>query len=842
MSEEYGGITKRLQAAFAAGTRVVFWEDAGGQFTEYVSDLDLPGIKVLPIEGNALTAKRLILREDKDSSYLLYRTSNPQFLDDLLYDVKLAAKPFSASRSSVFAEECGIPPTLQQVVEDSPRFFESKERRESLAATCLSKSTSDELSLAMLAACFNIKEGTRHDVMREVIARLITRWVKGDSYFEKLLDEAGLMETFWRYARQVTGYSQETPSIEDLGCELLAAACAPAMDNPSQLTADASIIVSKLAQGEDFEDFVSRVKPAVLDGLRSNLDAQTLEQLDYLPEFDEQLLAIGMERLNNGTITAEIAAEKQEKRFGKYWYNKKFKPYYATLAQAAALSERLASFERELSGTSGAKELVSRYASAWTYIDRAYRLFNVAYGELPMKGKFKDGIAQARELLLRKYDRYLEDLAVAWQAAIAQQKVWPPTGTMGQDQFYGLVISAANPKDEDGERVAAIVSDAFRYELATELKERLKSKRQRAKLRITLEPMLSALPSYTQLGMAALLPHSELAINPDDLSVNLDGKPSAGLANRAVALEAKAPKSAVFGVGQEPDDDTLRKSSIVYAYLNTVDKTGDDRTSEHKVFSVAEETFKEIERLIDTLLSSGYKEIIVTADHGFIYQAGRLDEYAFIDIETLPEVKAAFGGKNTRRFIVAPAIPSSEYLLEFDAASLSLEGDYSIAVPKGIRRIRVKGSGAAYVHGGATLQELVVPLLKIKRDTKRATEAQPSEVELFDTGRGVITGSGITATLYQTEPVGDEVLASQVEAAVFAADGKLVSNEVQVTLASSSPEPESRKTKFTVTLTAEADDYETVELRVRRRRGETNKYETLITHPYKMNRAMGMDF
>lgn len=841
MSTENEHLVERIQAAFTPGVRIVFWEDKDSDFTAFANSAELPGIKLLALDGNELTAKRQVLRTDKDSRYLLYRAYHREPFDDLLYDVKLAAKPFSCKQVAIYAEECGIDLSLQQTIENNTRFFANKDRRAALAATQLPKETPEELSFALLAAIFNIKAGTRNDVMREIIARLIIRRTKRDFSYERLLEETGLLNDFWHNTKQVTGYDSQTPSIEDLGCELLAASCAAAMKDPPQLTADADIILAKLSTAGEFEDFISSTGPAIQNDLRDDLDVQALEQLDYLAVFDQKLLTSALEKLKHGTLKAAQAVELQAKRSDKYWF-KKFKPYYATLSQAAILSERLAAFERELPSATAIKDFVQRYAGSWAQIDRAYRLLNVSYSELPPDSKFKNHIEGTKNLLLRKYDRYLEDLATAWQAAIASAGVWPPAGVLAQEKFYSLVVSAAAPHDADGERVAVIVSDGLRYELATELKSMLTCKRWDKKLKITLRPMLSTLPSYTQLGMAALLPHSVLEINPDDLNVSVDGRPSNGTSNRAALLQSTEPRSAAIGIGQEPAKETLRNSSIVYAYFNTVDKTGDEKTTEHKVFSAAEEAFKEIERLTETLLANGYKEVIVTADHGFIYQTGNLDLYDFIDIESLPKTKAALGGKNTRRFIVAPAIPENEYLMEFDAKSLSLEGDYSVAVPRGIRRIRVKGSGAAYVHGGATLQETVIPVLSIKRDTRAATEARPSDAQLFDSGRGIVTGSGITATLYQTEPIGESVIASQVEIAAFSADGKLLSNEVSIALASLSNDADSRKTKFTVTLTSEADDYEKIELKVRRRRGDTNRYETLITQMYTMRRAMGMDF
>jgi hypothetical protein len=61
-------------------------------------------------------------------------------------------------------------------------------------------------------------------------------------------------------------------------------------------------------------------------------------------------------------------------------------------------------------------------------------------------------------------------------------------------------------------RVVVIISDAFRYEAAEELFRAMNgTDRYKAKL----ESMLGVLPSYTALGMAALLPHKQLTYTAD---------------------------------------------------------------------------------------------------------------------------------------------------------------------------------------------------------------------------------------------------------------------------------------------------------------------------------------
>jgi hypothetical protein len=38
-----------------------------------------------------------------------------------------------------------------------------------------------------------------------------------------------------------------------------------------------------------------------------------------------------------------------------------------------------------------------------------------------------------------------------------------------------------------------------------------------------------------------------------------------------------------------------------------------------------------------------------------------------------------------------------------------------VQIPKSINRLRLKGSGSRFVHGGASLQEVVIPVLKINK-------------------------------------------------------------------------------------------------------------------------------
>ncbi len=78
-----------------------------------------------------------------------------------------------------------------------------------------------------------------------------------------------------------------------------------------------------------------------------------------------------------------------------------------------------------------------------------------------------------------------------------------------------------------------IISDALRYEVAHELQGQInEAKRFAAKI----TSQLGVLPSYTQLGMAALLPHQQIDYAQGSATVLVDGQSSAGLDNRSAIL------------------------------------------------------------------------------------------------------------------------------------------------------------------------------------------------------------------------------------------------------------------------------------------------------------------
>ena len=128
-----------------------------------------------------------------------------------------------------------------------------------------------------------------------------------------------------------------------------------------------------------------------------------------------------------------------------------------------------------------------------------------------------------------------------------------------------------------------IISDALRYETGRCLYQKL---HEDAKCTATLDAMMGVLPSYTRLGMAALLPHKDLEIS-DDFKVLVDGVTCDDLKQREAILQSNVPNSRCvqFDELKMMKRMELRQifngMDVVYVYHNQIDARGDKATTEH---------------------------------------------------------------------------------------------------------------------------------------------------------------------------------------------------------------------------------------------------------------------
>ncbi|MDE0940415.1 MAG: hypothetical protein OSA43_10705 [Pirellulales bacterium] len=178
----------------------------------------------------------------------------------------------------------------------------------------------------------------------------------------------------------------------------------------------------------------------------------------------------------------------------------------------------------------------------------------------------------------------------------------------------------------------------------------------------------------------------------------------------------------------------------------------------------------------------------------------------------------------------------------FSAENLGLKGGISVAIPKSINRFRIKGAGSRFVHGGAALQEIVLPVLTVNKS--RASDIEVVDVDIIRGGSNLITTAKFLVALYQSQPVADKKVGRELRIGFYAADGTLISDRQTLTFDSSDESPRNRERKINLTFDKSADAHQEEEifLIMEEQIPGTDRYNSYKKEAYRFKKTFESDF
>jgi len=227
--------------------------------------------------------------------------------------------------------------------------------------------------------------------------------------------------------------------------------------------------------------------------------------------------------------------------------------------------------------------------------------------------------------------------------------------------------------------------------------------------------------------------------------------------------------------------------------------------------------------------------VLVTADHGFIYQEAPLLAADKSALETQPEGTL----KAKKRYLLGRGIGTSpKAWCGNTALTAGTDPEVSLDfwVPKGASRFHFAG-GARFVHGSAMPQEIVVPVITVRESESDKEKARYVEFSLLGASNKVVTNTQ-RFEFIQTEAVSDKVLPRTVVIALR--DGERpISNEQTLTFDSGSQLLDERKRS--VFLTVLAGTYDKTRDYWLTARDATSKVEVLRV-PLRVDLAFTNDF
>lgn len=827
-------IAASLRQLFEAH-RIVFWYDADRDMRAAFDAVDLAGVTKLVIANNEFGLKYRILRQEPHGRFLLFRDGPaPDMADNWLLDLQLASVVFKADQTAIWLAELGLPLPFEGVVRGHVEFFRAKARVDALKRLLQASDTQNQIRLRMLAVCAGAEGG-----LDTVIEALLGELAAGKDEALRLIARAGLTDFLWAQVGQNYGYTAEEPDFEDFAIALFQSAYARALGEGGALNAEALLLFRRWKNNrlwaKAFEALSARYQDLlkIPDDLETR-DFRTVVGIDHFEAIDRHIIRQIVRALSTQTVSASDIPNRVRERRQSHWYPA-YEDIYQALGYAAEFQQALTEVNL---GMSSPAEGVERYVTSWYRLDQLYRKFIYHMQKSGQASLLADLYASVENRYTNSFVLALND---AWQDQIAGLGAWKIPGYASQSHFYQEQVAAYRRKDQ---KVAVIISDALRFEVAEECLRRIRAME---RFDAELKPMISSLPSYTQLGMAALLPHRVLALAEDGSGdVTLDGEPTKGLAAREKLLKAackgdnaRALKSEdVMNMRTEEGKALFRDHPIVYIYHNRIDAIGDKLQTEEQLPEATEDAIEDLTKLVRKLTSANFSNILITADHGFLYQHRALDESDFAIADPQGD-EILF---RNRRFVIGRGLAPTPGMKHFSAAALGLAGELEVLIPNSINRMRVKGSGSRFVHGGATLQEVVIPVIRVGK--QREADIDQVDVQIFVTGRSLISSGQTAVTLYQVQPVSEKMRPRELLAGLYAADGTLISDEYTLLFDFRSDNAREREMPRKFLLSREADRFNTqdVFLKLRERVGKTSHYHDYATHRFQLRRGMTTDF
>ncbi|GGF79087.1 BREX-1 system phosphatase PglZ type A [Wenyingzhuangia marina] len=472
------------------------------------------------------------------------------------------------------------------------------------------------------------------------------------------------------------------------------------------------------------------------------------------------------------------------------------------------------------------EDYIHAYTETGYKIDSLYRKSILAYkkidlAEVPKSVATEDIFRTVNET----YQKHIDLQNRTWLQSLNQIHFdYKELKVPKQYDFYKNEVATVNQK------LVVIISDALRYEAAVDL---LAIMHGDSKNTAEIKYQLASIPSKTNIGMAQLLPGIKSFNNGEVLSDDLS---TSGTDNRTKILQAYKEKAIAIQYTEvdslsQKEARELFKNNLVYIYHDVIDATGDKRVSERRTFEAVESAKDELAKFVKMLHSSyNVTNVLITADHGFLYTDEKIEDKA---LEALP--KNILSSHN--RFFITEEDHNQELGYTFPLKlTTAFDDEVYVTTPFSVNRYRKSGVGHQFVHGGASLQELVTPVIVSSR--KRVEFAKKVMPTILNKGKLSIVSNVLKFNILQENEISKLEKERSVRVALYK-DNQLVSNEIILELNKVSESPSERLFNVLLIITAVAAETNMLKLKVFDVEDELNP---LIEEWVQNNTSIAQDF
>ena len=711
--------------------KIIFWYDPKKDYEELLNELELENTEIIRYDNNSLWIRYHIEKEELNKNIVIYLPFERQKgVNNELLDIETANSDliFNPDSTTMRLKNLGLSDECRAVIKKYNRFFNNKIRENDFKVFDIEDKNNENIDYIITAILLGIKSINVDDIIKNIIKIYYDDKKRYEALF-KFGNEEFILNLINKYfGSKITS----TEEMKNVFKSLVFTYFAASISNINKLNrygkyllqtrvTNSQVFVNNLMRDKSTKKYFELISNDIskefgIEELISTMDIEDYKNADAFSIIDNNIILHIVNQLFNSINEFEKYNELITLRESKYWYEKYYNEYnflkvvskYFEVVNRVQTS--IKTFEIE--------KFVEFYINELYLVDTLYRKMYYFFDNI----RDKDNFINLKNKVENNYtNTYMLELSLKWSDTIENLNRYDANKLTMQNKFFDKYIKSQAESSKNG-RTIVIISDAFRYECAKELNEKLKVFGTKSDIYY----MLGLVPSYTQLGMAALLPNKELSRDPnykDKGSDNIfvDGINSVGIENRERILTKVVPEGLaiqyeeLYAMTKSEWKKIFSGKKVVYIYHDVVDKAGEH--DENNVFEACEKAIKQIEGLVKDLHTtfSGVN-CYISADHGFFYKRGKVEEYQ----KTSRDTSAT---RQKVRYSYTDKKSEEEGIVSINLDYIFGENSGYVNIPKGQNVFSKQGGGINYVHGGILPQEIIIPVIDFK-STRTSEESK----------------------------------------------------------------------------------------------------------------------
>ena len=710
-----------LKGAFSRDTerkrtrKIIFWYDSKQEYQDFINELELEDTEIIKYDNNSFWIRYHIEKEELNKNIIIYLPfERKKGIDNDLLDLETSNSDllFNPDSTTMRLKNLGLTEDCRNVIKKYAKFFGNKKRETEFKNFDIDEKNTDNIDLIITEILLNIKSINEDEILKEIVKYYFEDEKKYEELF-KFGNEEFILGLFNdTFGVSVNSYEE----LQEVYKSLVFTYFATSLKDIKKVsryskylltkkTTNVYVFINSLMRDKTTKEYFEKIAQDIeeefgIEELIKSMDIEEYNLSDAFKIIDKYVIKYLVDKLFNGIGEYDIYKNYIDDRENKYWFDK-LENEYNLLKVSIAFFEKIKELENAIKIVDIDK-FAKDYADNFSEVDTLYRKMYFYYDNIEDKDLFINLKNKIENIYINDF---MTELSIKWSDMIENLTKYDSNRITLQKDFYKNYIKPFNDKKD---RIVVIVSDAFRYECAKELNNRLKVFASKSDIGY----MQGLVPSYTKLGMAALLPNKELSRVQDSDDILVDGLSSSSIKDRELLLQNENPDSIAVKCDDLYDMTKLEwkklfsGKKVVYIYHDTVDNAGEH--NENTIFSACDKAINELEKLVRDLHTtfSGINAFI-TADHGFFYKRGKVESYEKTN-------KISNATKQKTRYSYSDSISEEEGILSINLDYIFGQDSGYVNIPKGNIIYARQGTGINYVHGGILPQEIIIPVIDFK--------------------------------------------------------------------------------------------------------------------------------